>query len=168
MLILTVDVEREWSRVGPRQRPRWEEVRWTLLDAMRVIPHTRTNSVVHDETRVRLYPRSRSRSFAISARRTTTGPVETHRGGRNRAPLPILDVVPRARCGERIPYTANSKIHWLQTQVSTEDQHVYPVEIHGAVRREKCRGPSHPSFGRPGIAAQAPARLLTYDEGRGM
>ena len=27
-------------------------------------------------------PRSRSRSFAIPARRTTTGPVETHRGGR--------------------------------------------------------------------------------------
>ena len=24
-------VEREWSRVGPRQRPRGEEVQWTLL-----------------------------------------------------------------------------------------------------------------------------------------
>ena len=29
-------------------------------------------------------PRSRSRSIAISARRTTTGPVETHRGRRRR------------------------------------------------------------------------------------
>ena len=29
--------------------------------------------------------RSRSRSFAISARRTTTGPVETHRGGRKQS-----------------------------------------------------------------------------------
>ena len=29
------------------------------------------------------YSRSRSRSFAIPARRTTSGPVETHRGGRN-------------------------------------------------------------------------------------
>ena len=33
--------------------------------------------------------RSRSRLFAISARRTTTGPVETHRGGRRKDDPPL-------------------------------------------------------------------------------
>ena len=72
--------------------------------------------------------RSRSRSFAIPARRTTTGPVETHRGGRrSRAFQVALNLGANPRKFKILQHRK-----WEVTELDiAKHLHLFPAQMHG-------------------------------------
>ena len=66
---------------------------------------------------------TRSRSFAIPARRTTTGPVETRRGGR-KLPQPDTQPIPRKILHPSIR-ALNERLARRERTPSTEGEHAF-------------------------------------------
>ena len=81
--------------------------------------------------------RSRSRSIAISARRTTNGPVETHRGGRNiiyitNRPRAKSWLIERNRDGNQVaPLTReHPRRRYTPVDYPCEDMHCESLQMH--------------------------------------
>ena len=88
-------------------------------DIERIVDHTKHKTFT---------PRTRSRSFAIPARRTTTGPVETHRGRRRRRPH-LAHITPASlSCSRSATYTAlsdmSSQCAWGLTSDESVNQSI--------------------------------------------
>jgi hypothetical protein len=83
--------------------------------------------------------RSRSRLFAISARRTTTGPVETHRGGRRTHGVTVKRRRGADTHGVHGRTRAHESLRRTSSQVTTIPI-LQDAPVHRGSLREKIRG----------------------------